>query len=496
MNPSLSADLDNLVTRLLKQDVEHTDLKGQSMSRTAEAKSHLANIRLVPGGAFTKFPRVFLERMQTANYKPDDMRAIVKLWSDTMASNGYPDERIYSERASIGQSPIALQAFVTAIASVTANGVTEEDENEEEDLDLSSSPIEAGTTTVAVDTEPIPAEPMPRLVPEPVALTQEEKDTIARQTFLTNDEYFHGMKRHIPALPGTPRLSETYVNGDDDKSLDDVIRVVVSGLYPVRLVGDAGAGKTFMGKYIASELGLPYHQVSCDAFTEKSDFYGEYAPDGSGNFLWVDGPVTQAIEHGGIIVIEEYNMVKQAVLAALREVLTGGALRIISKDGIRVIHAHPETRLMATMNPKDYAGTNELSLAEMDRFVTFKWDYPSADKEKKILLANAPGFPDLFAEKVIEFANETRAKKKNDPELIRYVCSTRTVVKIARLYTTLGWSLRKCVEACVLEVVGEIDGDEYKYVEALVNARFPEQDEDLNGGSDEMSDPLAGGISL
>ncbi|KAG2499138.1 hypothetical protein HYH03_002721 [Edaphochlamys debaryana] len=76
-----------------------------------------------------------------------------------------------------------------------------------------------------------------------------------------------------------------------------------------------------------------------------------------GRFEWVDGALTRAIERGGWVLLEGANLCNPTVLDRLNPLLEpGGALFLnecgTTADGPRVIHPHPDFRLILALDPR------------------------------------------------------------------------------------------------------------------------------------------------
>jgi midasin len=91
-------------------------------------------------------------------------------------------------------------------------------------------------------------------------------------------------------------------------------------------------------------------------------------------FEWVDGPLVTAMKYGHIFVLDEINLAEDAVIERLNSVLESGrAITIAEKGGVsedeseRLI-AHPNFKIIATMNPSGDFGKRELSPALRSRF--------------------------------------------------------------------------------------------------------------------------------
>ena len=150
---------------------------------------------------------------------------------------------------------------------------------------------------------------------------------------------------------------------------------------PALLVGETGTGKTTVCQIWSEVLGRPLFVVNCHQHTETSDLIGSFYPvrensDSIENseklFEWRDGPVTAAMRNGHLVLLDEVNLAEENVVERLNSVLDHSrSLTLTEKGGAladRVVSAHPDFRIMATMNPGGDFGKKELSAALRNRF--------------------------------------------------------------------------------------------------------------------------------
>ncbi|GMH33343.1 hypothetical protein BSKO_01177 [Bryopsis sp. KO-2023] len=103
-------------------------------------------------------------------------------------------------------------------------------------------------------------------------------------------------------------------------------------------------------------------------------------------FVWVDGPLVEAMRNGDIILIDELNLAEDAVLERMNSVLeTGRSVTLAEKGGEppEVVTAAEGFRLFATMNPGGDYGKKELSPALSNRFTQI-W-VPPIEGESELL---------------------------------------------------------------------------------------------------------------
>jgi len=103
------------------------------------------------------------------------------------------------------------------------------------------------------------------------------------------------------------------------------------------LIGPSGTGKTHIIYLIAELTGLPVYEVNCGLQTSSYDLIGRFVSLVKEN--WIDGQVTLWLRHGGILYLDEANMMKQDVTTRLNPILdTRGHLVITEKDNEIVPH--------------------------------------------------------------------------------------------------------------------------------------------------------------
>ena len=168
-------------------------------------------------------------------------------------------------------------------------------------------------------------------------------------------EFADFVKELIPS--GTP----PYVDRGE-KYVERMMR----GLYHFKqcaLVGPSGTGKTHVAYLVAEIAGLPLWEINCGLQTSAFDLFGRYI--GLGKENWIDGQIVSWCRHGGILYLDEANMMKQDVATRLNPVLdTRGHVVLTEKDN-EVIPRHPAGYMIMSMNPAsmEFAGTKPLNVA-------------------------------------------------------------------------------------------------------------------------------------
>jgi MoxR-like ATPase len=176
-----------------------------------------------------------------------------------------------------------------------------------------------------------------------------------------------------------------------ERELDLVLAAVAAGR-DVLLEGPPGTSKSTLLRAITSEWGIPLVFVEGNADLTPAKLVGhhnparvlreDYSPD---NF--VDGPLVEAMRHGGFLYIEEFNRAPEDTLNTL---LTAMAERRIAVPRVGEVAAAGTFRVIASMNPYDNIGTTRLSTSVHDRLCRLAVTYQDAAAERGIVALRAP----------------------------------------------------------------------------------------------------------
>lgn len=181
---------------------------------------------------------------------------------------------------------------------------------------------------------------------------------------------------------------------------------------PMLMVGPTAAGKTSMVRYMARLTNNNFRRFNLEHQTDVSEFIGGYIPKPGGKpgeFVWKDGILVDAMKKGDWVVFDEINLAQPAILERINSLLDADRTITLTEKGNEVVHAHPNFRVFATMNPAtaQYAGRKDLSLAMRNRF-TETWVDAISDRDEYLKICKAwmkklgPD-GDKAAEKMVDF---------------------------------------------------------------------------------------------
>ena len=199
-----------------------------------------------------------------------------------------------------------------------------------------------------------------------------------------------------------------------EREIELTLAAVAAGR-DIVLEGPPGTSKTTMLRAITDEWGIPLLFVEGNADLTPAKLVGhhnpsrvlreDYSPD---NF--VPGPLTEAMQTGGFLYIEEFNRAPDDTLNTL---LTAMADRRLSIPRVGMIEALPTFRVIASMNPYDNVGTTKLSSSITDRLNRLAVDYQNAEAEEAIVHLRAKPASVMADRLVADAVAVTRATREH-----------------------------------------------------------------------------------
>ncbi|PIQ23266.1 AAA family ATPase [bacterium (Candidatus Blackallbacteria) CG17_big_fil_post_rev_8_21_14_2_50_48_46] len=174
---------------------------------------------------------------------------------------------------------------------------------------------------------------------------------------------------------------------------------------PLLLKGPTGSGKSRFVEYMAARLNQKLITVSCHEETSAVDLLGRYLIQGA-ETVWQDGPLTRAVREGAILYLDEIAEARPDTLVVLHS-LTDHRRELFLERHNENLKAPESFILIASFNPGYQRGIKELKPSTRQRFLALSFDYPKADIETEILIAET-GLDTARAQKLVQLAGKIR----------------------------------------------------------------------------------------
>lgn len=201
----------------------------------------------------------------------------------------------------------------------------------------------------------------------------------------------------------------------------------------VLLVGLPGVSKTTMLRALARHHGTEsdrFIDVTGDEQLTAHSLVGTFDPPlvlrgGYRAEYFMPGPLTRAMQAGGILYVEEINRAPSGALNALITALSEGYLEV---PRLGRVEARPRFTVVGALNPLDDVGTARLSRGLADRFIVLELDYQPRDEELEIVGRRCgPERPGMHP-----FAVDVARESRVHPDL-RHGASIRAAIDLVDL---------------------------------------------------------------
>lgn len=213
---------------------------------------------------------------------------------------------------------------------------------------------------------------------------------------------------------------------------------------PLLIKGPTGTGKSRFVEHMAARLQRDLITVSCHEETSAVDLVGRYLVQGA-ETVWQDGPLTRAVRSGAILYLDEIAEARPDTMVVLHS-LTDHRRSLYLDRRNESLAAPAEFMLVASFNPGYQRGIKELKPSTRQRFLGISFDYPIAEIETEIVIAES-GVDRTQAARLVAFA----AKVRKLVELgLSETVSTRLLVDAGQLIAD-GLAPRLACEVGIIE---------------------------------------------
>jgi len=196
---------------------------------------------------------------------------------------------------------------------------------------------------------------------------------------------------------------------------------------PLMLKGPTGCGKTRFVEYMAHRLQRPLVTISCHEDLFAADLVGRYLLTGD-ETVWMDGPLTLAVRHGGICYLDEVVEARKDTTVVIHPLADDRRLLPIDKRG-EVLKAHPDFLLVISYNPGYQSVLKDLKQSTRQRFVALEFTYPLPAEESAIVVRES-GIDAAIAERLVSLGGKIRHIREQG---LAEGASTRLLIYAAQL---------------------------------------------------------------
>ncbi|MDI3341337.1 MAG: MoxR family ATPase [Sphaerobacter sp.] len=193
------------------------------------------------------------------------------------------------------------------------------------------------------------------------------------------------------------------------REVQEIVAALAAGRDLV-LEGPPGTSKSTLLRAIVRASGVPFLMVEGSADLTPAKLIGYHNPAATlahgyrpENFQ--PGPLTEAMQRGALLYIEEFNRVPDDTLNVLLGPLAERAL-VVPRVG--VVRAAPDFRLVAAMNPFDNVGTLRVSQSILDRLCRLAIGYQSEEEERAIVRLRTGSANTWLVDAAVALARATR----------------------------------------------------------------------------------------
>ena len=216
-----------------------------------------------------------------------------------------------------------------------------------------------------------------------------------------------------------------------EKEMASIIVAMEAGKH-ILLEGPPGTSKSTLLRKIACESNALLFIIEGNIDLTPAKLVGHFNPAKvmANSYQPEDfekGPLTKAMEGGGILYIEEFNRMPADVSNVLISPMEEGDMVIPRYGTVKAVR--PFT-VIAAQNPYDDVGTVRISRAFMDRICLIRMDYQSEEEEREIVRMRTGSKDPETVSLAVQMVRATR-----EHEDIKLGASIRAAIDMVDLFT-------------------------------------------------------------
>jgi len=257
----------------------------------------------------------------------------------------------------------------------------------------------------------------------------------------------------------------------------ELFRAAFLSKIPVLLKGPTGTGKTRFIEYMTYRLALeletetadsrrfPLVTVACHEDLTASDLVGKFLLKGE-ETVWVDGPLTRAVKHGGICYLDEVVEARKDTTVIIHPLSDHRRLLPVDKTG-EIVEAHDRFLLVISYNPGYQSTMKDLKQSTRQRFMAIDFGYPTREQEADIVQRES-GVEKAIAIELVKLGEKVRRLKGH---ALSEGVSTRLLVYAGRLIVE-GIPIKRACEIAVASSLTD-EAEVQKAISDVISAIFP-----------------------